>query len=278
VAGVKSLLSLTPPVCGFFDEAMATNVRDKFGEADVILGANVICHVENLRSLVAGVKSLLSLTGLFIFEEPYLGDILARTSYDQIYDEHVYYYSVQSLSFLFSLFDLEIVDVFPQDVHGGSMRYAVGHKGAHEVQPAVARQREEEKKMGLATREAYQTFSRNVDASRQALLTFIAQLKKEGRRIVGYGATSKSTTVLNFCGLGPQHIDFISDTTPGKQGKFSPGVHIPIKPYSEFQKHYPDYALLFAWNHAGEILSKENDFMAQGGRFFTYVPEVRTLN
>lgn len=258
----------------FFDEDLAARVVAEHGQADAMMAANVMCHIPDLHSVMAGVNRLLKPKGVLIFEDPYLGDIVEKTSYDQIYDEHAYYFSVGSLTSLFDRHNLEIVDVQPQHTHGGSMRYVVARKGAHPVSQAVGAQRAKERAMGLEKAETYSTFAKNVEASRDQLMTLLRELKQQGKRVVGYAATSKSTTVTNYCGITPDLVEFISDTTPIKQGKFSPGMHIPVKPYEDFVRDYPDYALLFGWNHAEEILAKEQAFRAAGGQWIVYVPKV----
>lgn len=261
-------------VCKFFDENLASDIIASDGQADAILGANVMCHIPYLHSVVAGMKSLLKPDGVVIFEDPYLGDIVEKTSYDQIYDEHAFYFSLSSVSYLFERHGLELVDIMPQHVHGGSMRYIITHKGAREVSTAVIRQREREKTLGLNRLETFQRLRSNIEKSRDDLKALLFDLNREGKRIVGYGATSKSTTVTNYCGITPDLVEFISDTTPIKQNKFSPGVHIPVRAYENFEGSYPDYALLFAWNHAEEIMAKEQKFQNAGGQWIVYVPKV----
>ncbi|MBI2822617.1 MAG: class I SAM-dependent methyltransferase [Acidobacteria bacterium] len=264
-------------VCEFFDEALARRVLAEYGKADAFLGANVMCHIPDLHSVLAGVKLLLKPGGILMFEDPYLGDIVEKTAYDQIYDEHVYYFSVSSISHLCEQHGLELVDIMPQAVHGGSMRYLIVHKGARPASSAVAVQRAGEKAMGLDRPETYQHLRRNVERSRSELVDLLRDLKRQGRRVAGYAATSKSTTVTNYCGLTPDLVEYISDTTPLKQGKFSPGVHIPVKSHDVFAANYPDYALLFGWNHAGEIMAKEEKFKAAGGKWIVYVPRVQVI-
>lgn len=264
-------------VCKFFDQDLAREIVTKHGQADAFLGANVMCHLPYLHSVAAGIKLLLKPEGVLIFEDPYMGDIVEKTSYDQIYDEHAFYFSVASLSNLFAPHDLEIIDVQPQTVHGGSMRYVVAHKGARPVSPAVAAQRAREDVLGLKLPETYDRLRRNIERSRDELMALLQDLKAQGKRVVGYGATSKSTTVTNYCGITPDLVEFISDTTPIKQGKFSPGTHIPVRPYTAFASRYPDYALLFAWNHGEEIMEKEQDFQNAGGKWIVYVPQVKII-
>jgi methylation protein EvaC len=264
-------------VSHFFDEEVVRDLLTDHGQADVILGANVMCHIPNLHSVFAGIKNFLKPSGVLIFEDPYLGDIVERTSYDQIYDEHVFYFSVKSISFLADYHGLEVIDVLPQQVHGGSMRYVVAHKGARTVSTAVARQEEKEEALGLHQTQTYDALRCRIEQSRDDLLEQLHDLKQRKKRVVGYGATSKSTTVTNYCGITPDLVEFISDTTPIKQGKYSPGTHIPVRPSQEFAADYPDYALLFAWNHADEIMAKEQPFLRAGGKWLVYVPRVEVL-
>ncbi len=264
-------------VSEFFDEKLAKKIVDKHGQADAILAANVMCHIPYLHSVAAGIKVLLKPDGVFMFEDPYLGDIVEKVSYDQIYDEHAFYFSVASVRYLFEQHELEVTDVMPQNVHGGSMRYVISHKGAREISPAVIKQREKEEQLALHLPATFEQLRNNIESSKAELTALLKDIRKQGKRIAGYGATSKSTTVTNYCGIGPDLVEFISDTTPIKQGKYSPGAHIPVRPYQEFSDNYPDYALLFAWNHAEEIMAKEQKFMESGGKWIVYVPKVQVL-
>ncbi len=261
-------------ISAFFDRKLADDIVSEHGKADAILAANVMCHIPDLPGAAAGVQCLLKPNGVFVFEDPYLGDMIAKTAYDQIYDEHVFIFSATSVKRAFADYGLELVDVAPQITHGGSMRYTLAPKGSRAPSKKVAEQLEKECAQGLDRAETYTRFKKNCEASRSALMQTLERLRQRGKRVVGYGATSKSTTVTNYCGITPQHVQFISDTTPIKQGKLSPGAHIPVKPYAEFVRVYPDYALLFAWNHATEIREKEQAFIAAGGRWIVYVPKV----
>jgi methylation protein EvaC len=273
VARAKGVQTLTR----FFDEATARDVVAEHGQADAFLGANVMCHIPYLHSVAEGIRLLLKPTGVLIFEDPYLGDIIEKTSYDQIYDEHAFYFSVASVSYLFQQHGLEVVDVAPQAVHGGSMRYTIAHRSARSISAAVAAQLEKERLLGLGDPATYFRLRGSIERSRDQLMSLLRELERQGKRVVGYGATSKSTTVTNYCGITPDLVEFISDTTPIKQGKYSPGAHILVRSYEEFCARYPDYALLFAWNHAEEIMAKEQGFLTAGGRWIAYVPEVRIL-
>lgn len=256
----------------FFDEKVAKDILEDDGQADVILAANVLCHISDIHSVIRGIKTLLKPGGVLIFEDPYLGDILAKTSYDQIYDEHAFYFSASSVSRLFKQYGMEIINVQPQETHGGSMRYTIAKEGIYAESSHVNELLTVEYVNGFHNPETYDKFRRSVEASRDSLITLLKQIKLEGGNIVGYGATSKSTTITNYCGIG-RLIDFICDTTPIKQGKYSPGVHLPVRPYQEFLDYSPTHALLFAWNHSKEIMEKEKF----GGKWITYVPEVKIL-
>ncbi len=261
----------------FFDEKLARKIVDEYGQADAYIGANVMCHIPYLHSVIEGIKILLKDDGIVMFEDPYMGDVIENTSYDQFYDEHVFLFSVLSISHLFEQHGMEVIDVEPQWTHGGSMRYVISRKGTRLVSRSVHKHLEKEKAIGLDEPSVYDRFKRNCEDSRDALTSLLKKIKIDGKRVVGYAATSKSTTILNYCGIGPDLIEFISDTTPIKQGKFSPGAHIPVRPYEEFLIKYPDYALLFAYNHAKEIMVKEQKFIASGGQWITYVPNVEII-
>jgi methylation protein EvaC len=264
-------------VSEFFDETLAQKIVKEYGQADVIASANVMCHIPYLHSVAKGIKILLKNGGVFAFEDPYLADIVEKTSYDQIYDEHVFFFSAHSVGRLFAMHGLELVRVDAQDVHGGSMRYTIAHAGSVPKHASVEAQLKKEKDLGIPSAATYEKVRKNVERSRAELVALLKKLKAEGKRVVGYGATSKSATVANYCGIGPDLVEFISDTTPIKQGKVTPGMRIPVKPYDAFAQSYPDYALLFAWNHAKEIMAKESGFMKAGGKWIVYVPEVRVI-
>jgi methylation protein EvaC len=258
----------------FFNVELAARLVAEHGHADAVLSANVICHIPDIHSVAAGVAQLLKPDGFFMFEEPYLGDMISKTSYDQIYDEHVFMFSAISVGSAFGRHGLEIVDVVPQATHGGSMRYVLAPTGSRPVSPRVPAVQEKERSQGLDSEHTFTQFRKNCEVSRAAFRKLLESLKAKGKRVAGYGATSKSTTVLNYCGVSEDLIPYICDTTPIKQGKVSPGMHIPIKPYETFKTDYPDFTVLFAWNHKNEILAKEQDYAARGGKWVVFVPEV----
>jgi len=261
----------------FFDKSLAQKIVSEYGQADAYIAANVMCHIPYINSVVEGIKILLKLDGIVMFEDPYLGDVIQKTTYDQIYDEHTFLFSVHSIQYLFNQFDMEVIVIEPQITHGGSMRYVIAHKGAKPVHENVYRQLENERELGLTNPKTYEQFRKNCEIYCSDIMNLLNDIKSQGKSIAGYAATSKSTTIINYCGITTDHLDCIYDTTPIKQGKFSPGAHIPIVAHEEFKSNYPDYALLFAYNHEKEIMAKEQEFMKQGGKWITYVPEVRVM-
>jgi methylation protein EvaC len=257
----------------FFNSETAKDIVTEYGQADALLAANVMCHIPDLNGIAKGADILLKESGVLIFEDPYLGAMLEKTSYDQIYDEHVFIFSALSVSNIFAPYGFELIDLLPQETHGGSMRYVLARKGERKCSLSVNFIINEEKSAGLHLPETYEKFRYACEASKERLVRLLTEEEKAGRRIVGYGATSKSTTILNYCGIGPELIEFVSDTTPIKQNKFTPGMHIPVKPYSAFSENYPETALLLAWNHQEEIMEKEDEFSKRGGKWISPIPD-----
>lgn len=262
----------------FFNMETAKKIHEDYGKADIISASNVMCHIPDLGSVAEGVNILLQDNGIFVFEDPYLGDVIQKTSYDQIYDEHIYIFSVQSVMNTFAPYNLELFHVEQQATHGGSMRYYFCKQGTNPVRDSVGKQLKLEILLGLDKVDTYKKFAYCCEKNKNNLIDLLNKLKQAGKRVVGYAATSKSTTVLNYCNINSDLIEYICDTTPIKQEKFSPGMHIPIKSYEYFKQDNPDYAILFAWNHSEEIFNKEQDFMSNGGKWIVFVPEPKILN
>jgi len=259
----------------FFGLDTARGVRAAHGPADVIVGANVIAHIPAINEIGAGVAALLKDTGVFVFEVVYLGDVIRNTAFDQIYDEHVFTYSAAAVRTVFGRHGLELIDVTPLPaIHGGSMRFTLAPKGARPVAPAVDACIAAELAQGLSDIATYAGFRASCERIRTDLRALLAALKAKGARIAGYGATGKSATLLNYCGIDGKYLDFVQDSTPAKQGMLTPGTRLPIRSPAYFDEHRPDYALLLAWNHRAEIEAKEQAFRAAGGRWIVYVPRV----
>ncbi len=256
-----------PTVNEFFNKKSVENLNDFLKKTDLICASNVICHIPNLTELIESVDMLLSKSGTFVFEEPYLGSMFEKVSYDQIYDEHIFMFSASSVSKIFKIFNFVLVDVIPQPTHGGSLRYIIKRKG-NEVSSNVSKIIEYETKIGLDKLSSCLNFKIQCEESKQKILNKINSYKRDGKSICGYAATSKSTTILNYCNINSNHIDYICDTTKEKIGKFSPGMHIPIKNMDYFRKNQTDCVYLFAWNHKKEIFNKEKNFK---GEWFSHV-------
>ncbi len=254
----------------FFNFKNTKKLKKLKKNVQIICAANAICHVPNLVSLIKGIDFLLSKRGLFIFEEPYLGSMFAKASYDQIYDEHIFMFSLSSIKKIFNLFDFELIDAIPQKTHGGSMRYVVGRKNTHQKTKRLNRILLNEKKNNIDNYKGCLNFKKKCEASKKNLISKIKGYKRKNFKIAGYAATSKSTTILNYCKLDTNFIDYICDTTKEKIGKFSPGMHIPIVNINHFKNNIPDRAFLFAWNHKNEIFKKEKRFTKQK-RWFAHI-------
>ncbi len=262
--------------CAFFTSDLANNIRVQHGAANVILATNVLCHLPDLHDAISGMAALLAPDGVIITEDPYLGDILAQTAFDQFYDEHLFYFSLTALRAAYHQHGLEVIGVEPIWTHGGSIRVTAAHRGAHAIAPRVQACLAAEEVAGLLDPDTFLRFRHRCQSTRDALRTLLRSLHHEGKRVVGYAATSKSTTVANYCRLGPDLVEYICDTTPTKQGKVSPGAHIPIRPHADFLADTTvEYTLLFGWNHREEIFAKEAAYRARGGKWILYVPSVQ---
>jgi len=255
----------------FFNLDTVSSFKDYVGKTDIVCASNVICHIPNLKNLILSVDKLLNKKGLFIFEEPYMGSMFKKISYDQIYDEHIYMFSISSIKKIFELYNFDLIDVISQSTHGGSMRYILSRKNENSISKNVVDALSYEKKNNFDNLESCLNFKKNCEISKNKIIDTLKKFKEEGKKICGYAATSKSTTILNYCKIDKNTIDFICDTTKEKIGKFSPGTHIPIKPTSYFHDNLPHVAYLFAWNHREEIFAKEKDFTNKGGRWISHV-------
>lgn len=261
----------------FFGYEAAQRIKATSGEFDLILAANVICHIPDMNDFAKGIENLLTPDGRFIFEEPYAGDVLTKVSYDQFYDEHVYIFSCISVSKIFEKFNLVLIEASHQETHGGSMRYTIARKGSREMKRSASDQIDLELSQGLDQIATYREFAKKCEIRKIELLKLLSDLKSNGKTIAGYAATSKSTTILNYCGIDSNLIEFVSDSTPEKQGTFMPGSGIPVVTPEFLRERKPDYIVLFAWNHEKEILEKESQLTSSGSKWIRFVPKVEVL-
>ena len=256
----------------FFNKQTVDKINSNHGKADLIIAANVICHIPDLRELFKSVKNLLKNGGFFIFEEPYLLDMISKVSYDQIYDEHIYIFSLLAIDNICKDVGLSLFHCEHQVTHGGSMRYFITNQASFKKTDNLNNSINIELKNNLNKIETFYDFALNCEKSKKNLIDNLIDLKDNKKKIYGYGATSKSTTILNYCNIGTNLIDCICDITPEKQNKFSPGMHIPIVNEKYGKDNPPNYFLLFAWNHFKEIILKEQDFVNSGGEFLSHLP------
>ena len=262
----------------FWTTELAEKILSNDGYRDLIYAANCICHIHDLDDTFRAVKKLLSPSGIFVFEDPSLLKILERGSYDQIYDEHPHVFSVTALNNLLRRNGLQIFKVDNLSVHGGSNRIYACHMDSCLVGDSVRYNLQEESVFGISNFETYEIFADRAKNSKEVLHRKLSNLKHNGKEIMCIGATAKSTTVFNYCGIGPDLVSVITDTTKDKQGMYSPGVHIPVVSRDSINLNDYDYAYLGAWNFKDVIANKEREFVENGGQFITHVPQVMSFS
>jgi len=262
----------------FWTKKLAKKIAKENGEFDIIYSANTISHIHNLRETFNAIEICLKKNGIFILEDPSLLETIKKNSYDQFYDEHSYVFSLTALKNLIKKNNLEIFKVEKLKTHGGSNRVFFKKKTnkKFKISNIFLKYLIDEKKNGIDKISTYKKFSKNVKRSKKELLKIFEKIKKNKEIIIGYGATYKSSTVLNYCGLKSNFIDYFLDTTPTKFGKFTPGSRIPIYKYKGIPRNVK-YAYLGAWNFKDEIFKKEREFLKRGGKFITHVPRPRII-
>jgi methylation protein EvaC len=261
----------------FWTTELSEQIKSSDGEMDLIYSANCICHIQDLDDCFSAVANLLSDNGVFVFEDPSLLRMLERGSYDQIYDEHAHVFSVTALDNILRKNGLIIFDVDNLSVHGGSNRIYAKKPNIpsnNTISQNVHNNLKEEESFGVGNFETYEIFAERVSNSKKELVNLLENLNKNGKKIISIGATSKSTTVFNYCGISDSLIECITDTTPDKQGLLAPGSHIPVVDRETVDLNKYDYAFLGAWNFKDVIANKESDFVQNGGKFITHVPQV----
>jgi len=262
-------------ITDFFSSELAKKIRLEFGPAKVVVANNVMAHIDDLPDIFSGVKELLFDDGKYIFEVHWVGNLLTEGGFDQIYHEHLYYHSLHDIKKLLEVVGLSLNDVKLIPIHGQSMRVFADSVG--ESSDAVRELLEREVEMGLTDSQTFKDFSNKIEANKKKLKDFLLTAKREGKRIAGYGAPAKGNTLLNYFDIGPDILDYVTDTTPSKQGTYTPGTHIPVVSPDILKEDPPDYLLLLSWNYADAILQKENVLREGGVKFIIPVPEMRIV-
>tara|TARA_B100000242_G_C43008702_1_gene468911 strand:- start:191 stop:1381 length:1191 start_codon:yes stop_codon:yes gene_type:complete len=262
----------------FWNKILSKKILEKHSKVDLIFSANTISHIPNLKETFEAIFNIISDDGVFVIEDPSLSSVIKINSYDQFYDEHVYVFSTLAVENIVKKYKLRLFDVEKINTHGGSLRYFICKNDSnHKKTKRLVSILNEEKKIGLDNFNTFKKFAKRVKNSKKKLVSLLKKIKKNNNKIISYGATYKSTTVFNYCKIDTRYIHYVTDTTFNKQGKFTPGTHIPIiSPEIGFNESV-DYAFLGAWNFKREILNKEKKYIKRGGKFITHVPEVKIL-
>lgn len=261
----------------YFATPVARRVVAERGRAKVVLANNALAQIDDLRDVAASLSVLLDDDGVFVAEVPYLAHLLERVEYDTIYHEHLSYFALAPLETLLSQAGLELFDLRQLQTHGGSIRIYAGRRGVRTPTAELAAARAAESAAHLGETATYARFAQRVAESRDALRTLLGDLVRTGHRVTGLGATAKSCTLLHYCGVGRESIDFIGDSTPLKQGLLTPGTHIPVRDEAAVFEDGADRVLLLAWNYADAIMGGHTDFIAHGGRFIHPIPLARLV-
>jgi SAM-dependent methyltransferase len=261
----------------FFGIETARELASAGRQADLILGNNVFAHAPDTNDFVAGLKTLLKPQGRIVLEFPYALDFIEKTEFDTIYHEHVFYFSLTALKPLFERHGLNIFHVERLAIHGGSLRLFAGHAGTQPVQVSVNNLLSEESSKGVASLGWYEGFAGKVMEIKNSLLDLLRDLKRQNKSVAAYGASAKGSTLMNFVGLGCEQLDFVADRSNYKQGRLTPGTHIPIVAPEQLLEKMPDYTLLLTWNFADEILEQQKAYRAKGGKFIIPIPKVNVV-
>ena len=264
-----------PTLCEFFGQQTAGRIRAEQGPADLILGNNVFAHAPDINDFVAGIQALLAVDGWAILEFPYAVDMLQKVEFDTIYHEHIFYLNLTPLIPVFARHGLEIFDVERLEIHGGSLRIFVAHAGRQRIKKEVTATLAQERALGVDGLAFYAQFNNAAERVRAELSRFLDEQQAAGKTIAAYGASAKGSTLLNYLGRPSAHIRFIADRSTYKQGKLSPGLHIPIVSSEELVTRRPDFALLLVWNFAEEVFNQQQAYLAAGGVFVTPVPRLK---
>ena len=258
----------------FWNMQLAKKIKSKIKKIDLIYSGNTLSHINDLNSVFRSIVHVLSDDGILIIEDPSLLECFKKVSYDQFYNEHIYIFSLLSIKYLLKRYNLEVFNIEKLSTHGGSLRYYIKKisNNKFKINKKVKMQLDQELNFGLDKYSTYIKFKKNVEKSRKKLMEIFSKLKNKNKTIIGYGATAKVNTVLNFCKIKSETLDYFLDTTPWKIGKFMPGSHLYIQKYNKTLTYKADYIFLGALNFKKEIFKKEKKYIKRGGKFITHVP------
>ena len=262
-----------PTLNEFFSADLAAKIRGEHGKAALVTASNCFAHIDDLDDFARGLDALLTPQGVFILEAPHFLELIKDLEYDTIYHEHLSYLSLKPLIPFFRKHGLEVFDVEKQHIHGGSFRVFVVRRGRHAVGRKVGQVLKAEAEYRLHDEKTLRKFANAVGKNREELAWLLASLKHKGKRIVAVSAPAKGMTLLNYCKIGAETLDFVTEKSTLKIGRFTPGSHIPVLPDSELLRLMPDYALLLAWNFAEEIMTNLKEYERKGGRFIVPIPQ-----
>lgn len=266
-----------PTICEFFGAALAQRLQAGGRLANVVHAHNVLAHVSDLNGFMTGLSSVLAENGIAIIEVPYVKDLIDRCEFDTIYHEHLSYFSLTALDHLVQRHNLEITKVDRVDIHGGSLRVFIQKQQSGARSDSVQQLLNEESGWQVAHPDFYLTFKNRVEQVKHDLLTLLRDLKKRGETMAAYGASAKGSTLLNYCGIGSDLLDFVVDRSTFKQGLFTPGTHLPIYAPEKLLESMPGYVLLLTWNFADEILAQQAEYRSRHGRFIVPIPAVSVI-
>jgi 2-polyprenyl-3-methyl-5-hydroxy-6-metoxy-1,4-benzoquinol methylase len=262
----------------FFNEKVVDEIIKSKGNADVVTANNVFAHIDDIGSVIENVKRLLKKDGIYVIEIQYFVDTIEQMTFDNVYHEHMSYYTLTSLDYFFRLHGMEVFRVKRIGTHGGSLRVFVKKKGSgHKADDSVKKLVDYEKNMGIDDFKIYEEYGKKVDGVKKKLVDYIKKIKNEGKIIAAYGAPAKGNTLLNFCNIGKDYIEYIIEDNPLKQNLFAPGTHIQVVSSKILDEKLPDFILILAWNFADEILNKTKNYAEKGVKFIIPLPEPRIV-
>jgi len=261
-------------IIDFFGSSLGQKLADSGRQADLVLANNVFAHAPEANGFVAGIAALLKPDGRAVLEFPYGVDLIDHVEFDTIFHEHVFYFTLIALRPLFKRHGLEIYRVERLPIHGGSLRLFAANAGAYPVEPSVSELLLFEQRRGLGSLQYYKHFAQQALDVKQSLFALVTDLCGKGHRVAAYGASAKGSTLLNFVGLDRSHIEFVADRNIHKQGRLTPGTHIPIVSAEQLAVRQPDFTLLLTWNFASEILAQQQAYRERGGKFIIPIPKV----